>query len=367
MSTLNGWILRVGRGTLATIFTLGAGSFVLGGSTLLLGCGTTENHEFCDEETPCESSGRCVANECLPKFDAGDDVSPACPEASHECVPDAPDGWSGPASRAVLEKGDVAPICADVIQGGLTAGIEFDETASCECSCTRATQVNCSAAVVEAREDSGLSCRNTTCLVGTCPAQEIPQNDCTIMNNNVRIALNVRVYPGSIISGSCEPPTKTEEFSAKEFTSNVALCALETSSDGCDSGNLCAPLPESDFAEERCIYQEGDHECPVGSLYSERVLSFQRLDDTRACPDCSCGLPQAGTKCGGTVSECAGASPENEQGTGCAASSTWNSIAGLNYTPDPTVVDCVPATELPDVEGALVGAEPVTVCCQAGP
>lgn len=365
MSTHDGRIRRVGHTTATSLSRLGCGALLLG--ALLSSCSNTVNRDFCDEETPCASSGRCVANECFPEFDAGDDIAPACPEASHECVPAAPDGWNGPASRAELGKGDVVPVCADVIQGGLTAGIEFDETASCECSCTTATQVNCSEAVIEAREDSGLSCRMGQCAPGTCPQQDIPQSDCTIMNNNVRGGLNLRVYPGAIISGSCEPPTTIEEFSAVEFTANIGLCALETSSDGCDSDSLCAPLPETDFAAERCIYQEGEHECPVESPYSERVLSFQGLADTRECAGCSCGLPQAGTKCGGTVSECAGATPENEQGVGCAASSTWNGIAGLNYTPDPSAVSCVPSAEAPNVDGALVGAAPVTICCELAP
>jgi hypothetical protein len=40
-----------------------------------------------------------------------------------------------------------------------------------------------------------------------------------------------------------------------------------------------------------CIWRTGDVECPGGSEYSVRTVTYQGFTDTRSCSSCSCGDP----------------------------------------------------------------------------
>ncbi len=338
---------------------------------LVLGLGACkDNKAFCEIVTDCESGQACTDNQCVDvqpgEPDAAPDATPACPEATHQCLPVAPADWSGPTIRADIGVEDPPPACA-MEEGGLAAGAGFEANAgSCECSCTTAASITCDPAMIASRPEAMFGCGIN---LGDPPPEEVPANSCVVISSAVRGHANThfQLSSGNISGGSCVQGSLSEDLPPTSFDESIALCSAQSALGDCADDFICSPITTG-FQEQTCIFQEGLHDCPVDSVYSEQIVAYKSLADSRDCDSCNCNLPPAGSRCAGSFdsfqdSSCqtAGYSPTS----GCSLKANWVASTHVRYTPSPADVDCTPAVANPDLLGEVSGVDPVTVCCTA--
>lgn len=330
--------------------------FVLSG--LALGCGTTPNGQFCSEESPCPTGFECLESGCQ-KIDSPD-ASASCPVETHECTPNIPADWTGPMLRASLaDNGQAFSECASA-DSAYAGGANLVAEAECECECTTAQFVSCTDATMEAVGGSSIGCSGALCN-GGCLTQVLERGVCSAIDTGIRGENNVRLKPGTITGGSCIAGTGSLSGSA-DFEDTLAVCPKEVSVGDCGETASCTTLAPEGYAAETCIFQEGRHDCPAGTGYTERTLTFTSFNDERSCGSCDCDLPQAGSSCGGETTACSKGG-SGSQGAGCVASSNWNATSAYQWDPDPNDVSCEPGDTLPELSGEVTGVDPTTICC----
>lgn len=330
----------------------------------LVGC-TKSNATFCETVDDCESGEDCIGNACekvsIP--DAAPDASPECPEATHQCVELAPDGWTGPALREDALAGETPAICpANYIANvptrhGLSAG------GSCACSCGKAANLNCSNARIEGRDDAtDLDCRLSQCFA--CPDTTLAPNVCTTFSP-ASSEIRYKRFLGTVTSGSCQPGTPADNLTPASFSDQTALCFATAAAlgEGCAAGSACTELVPDGFNADMCIFQSGTHDCPEGSIFSERLLTFEGLSDQRSCTTCECDIGVGGS-CG-TVAIYPNSTNCSTGGVamGICIANQGGGTPRAQYSTNPANHDCEPVAASPPPTGEAVGTDPTTVCC----
>jgi hypothetical protein len=174
------------------------------------------------------------------------------------------------------------------------------------------------------------------------------------------------MYENSLVSGGlCGAGTISNDLEEPSFARQTSLCAVAETSDGCSEGNTCAPKTPVELEGQTCIFQEGEHECPASSVYTERLVTFASYDDQRSCDSCDCEFDGVNTVCGALElfdndPDCTGTPIDVGA---CAAMP--NLFAGqAKFTKNPQQVSC-DATPNPVTSGEVVGVGATTVCCTA--
>jgi hypothetical protein len=173
---------------------------------------------------------------------------------------------------------------------------------------------------------------------------------------------NLRFEPSTVTGGDCGTGTSSNNLEEPSFVAQTSLCTLAEDQYGCEPGNLCAPKAPQEFGAQTCIFQEGIHECPANSIYSERLTTFASYDDQRSCDTCDCTLKATGY-CGTLEffndNDCS--ETPFEQGM-CTAMPIL-APGRVKYTEAPqTSCD---ATPNPAASGEAVGVGATTLCCTA--
>ncbi len=349
------------------------------------------NDDYCRAASECETGQACTGNLCVDvgigepdanqtdatpiMYDAGPndpDATPVCPAATHQCLPEAPTGWTGPTARAEIGVDDPVPACATEA-GGLAAGAGFEAAVgSCSCSCGTVQNINCTPARVESIEaPAAIVCASANCLGAGCePFVNVPQDTCVpwapVFANSDNY---LRTVPGKFVAGTCAVGQLTENIPNESFDEKIGLCAVEQVVGDCGVSAFCAPARQTGFLEESCIYQAGIHDCPTDSVFSEQTITYASLTDTRSCDSCDCNLPALNTSCASALT----GHPYQPSGLECtvlgyASSDLCNlksnySITSGSFKYSPTA-DCSPTQTTPALLGEVTGVNPVTVCCQ---
>jgi hypothetical protein len=330
----------------------------------LIGC-TKNNATFCDTIDDCESGQDCIGNVCetieIP------DASIECPVATHQCIELAPDGWSGPALRADALAGETPPTCpADYSDATPTTLHGLSADGSCACTCGNAATLACSDARIEGRDDSSqLNCQITQCLPGSCPSTTLTPNTCTTFSP-ASAEPRYKQFRGSVTSGTCEPGTPADNLNPAAFSDQTSLCSASAAAlgEGCAMGSTCAELAPDGFDAEMCIFQAGTHDCPEGSIFSERLLTFDSIDDQRSCDTCDCDVGVGGT-CG-TIAIYTNSTNCSTAGIALSATCTDNlggAVPRAEYHVAASGHPCEPVAASPPPTGEATGADPTTVCC----
>lgn len=163
--------------------------------------------------------------------------------------------------------------------------------------------------------------------------------------------------------GSASPPAHSWSTMARE-------CLISQSEEGCEAGELCPPLLPDGF--QLCAYRFGDDAafpCPDDE-YTERMVVYAGVADTRACSPCECGDPDG--DCSALVSvftdDACGAplaslTVSSAMATGCVdlppGVALGSKEAALTVDEPGT---CVPSGG--QSSGEVLPAGPVTLCCQ---
>lgn len=267
------------------------------------------------------------------------------PGVCEACVPSAPDGWQGP---LVLGSGETAPTCAAPFTAVVFELAEdiSGEDASCGCECgdpevdCDSLQVQyaatCDGAVGVESFDEPDTCHNTTPTGPSTGALFAP-----ISGTEVCPPALVRTVPAPILT-------------------EVVLCGGSLAQDTCGADELCAGTVPDGFAQQLCIAQEGEHECPES--YPTPRAAFGDVADSRNCTPCSCSA--AGSfACSAALelfsdADCSGTAMRAASG----ADSCFDTPASLRFSAPSVTGECSPSSVEPI--GTVVGDEPVTICCQ---
>jgi hypothetical protein len=188
------------------------------------------------------------------------------------------------------------------------------------------------------------------------------------------VAASLTIAPLAVIENGCMPgPPVAAKMVTAYWATDVRACHGQGFLPCLDTHSACAPIEDPlDFRV--CITKEGKHECPTtpGSMFTERHVFYQGVNDDRQCSACSCG-PPTGSLCTATVSIYAGGMCGGgivDQGTVSSVSprcidiqppgqALGSKAAGAtSYTPG----SCQPMGGEPS--GAATESESFTFCCR---
>lgn len=368
-------------------FAVAATAVVACGEPIDIGddCGPAVTDECCPCPVPeaCPNGPPPLPPQCFP--DAGTDggdggMASLC--AGGTCVSPAPDAWTHVAF--VSSWPEEPPPCPDDAPILAFEGIPAPPAPSCGACACDAPEGTCK--LPETWTISSAACADPGGGVntnfdppvdwdGTCNQDKAILGD--LLCGGVPCVRSITVSPPVIEEEPCTPhlvgdpvPPPAHAWAGGPNTPIGHACVSGKPAPSCvgESGKVCAPGAEG-FST--CIMRDGEHTCPEGWGGARHVL-YGHVEDNRACSACTCGAPSGGfckvkyrifssPMC--TVEE----SAENVS-TGmvapCRDFMPGTALAGktaelLEYTKG----TCTPSGG--EVEGELVLADAMTVCCYA--
>lgn len=290
---------------------------------------------------------------------AADCADPDCRGAV--CAPEAPPGWSGPAT---LHRGDAdeVPTCPETlteIAGG--AGDLTAPPAACEaCSCGTPTGGVCGIGTTTLYASNSV-CAGDIATVVQPPTPNVCHSFAPGDQSTQATGEPIPVEP----VGSCEPAGGTATVPPATFAEPWLLC---TASAGTGCGDeVCVPAATAP-SSELCVFTEGDVPCPTEIYRSKRTI-FTDIDDSRECTDCACA-PPIGQTCTGTTNLYTGGSCNNlvnsvaHDGTTCESYDILLFSGSALFVPDagPSGGSCAASGGEPDGTATATGL--TTVCCR---
>ncbi len=271
---------------------------------------TASNAQFCESQDNCASDEQCLGGVCKRALAAADasvfvtepDANPPvlCGAGDKECVATAPTGWSGPAIELQQAAGSL-PVCPEGFAGAATIGFQdLEAGGSCGCSCSDTSNFACSNAQLEGRD--GPSADLSTCFANCddvgCFKQPLEAGVCTPIQSGVRTRDLLRTNEGVVLGGTCSAGTAISNLETPRFAEQFSYCVAELDPSGCEGESACAAASPPLFEASMCIFQEGEHACPVDSIYSERKVIFDDFQDQRSCDVCECSVQPNTDTCG---------------------------------------------------------------------
>ena len=188
------------------------------------------------------------------------------------------------------------------------------------------------------------------------------------------VAVSLTIAPLVLTENGCMPgPPVAAKVVSPYWATDARVCHGPGFLPCLDTASACIPI--EDPPEFRvCIAKEGEFECPptLGSVFTERHIFYQEVNDDRQCSTCTCGAPMGSVctavlsvyssgMCGGFIVDKGGISSENErcidiQPPGQALGS--KSAGPTAYSPGV----CPPMGGEPS--GVASGSAPSTFCCR---
>jgi hypothetical protein len=281
--------------------------------------------------------------------DDGTGPAPVSCDEGLTCAAFPAEGWFGPVARRHVDAGASPPSCPEPIgQAGPVLAENFTVPAATECDCDcAATGLDSCNGVVTLDDTEECSCD------GGCDV-EFSENCVNVEVPGFAQYINLS-DPGGI---ACAPAV-TATIPEVAPTGTMATCGIAGTAATCDGGVCMPPIPEG-FEGGWCIHREGELDCPPGP-YSEQIVVWGGLDDTRGCSECMCGDPPP---CASTLLQVF-AEPDCE---GMPVTTVPNVFFGCSAAEGMSlrgVADCV-VEDSPSPIGAVVPRDPVTFCCAQG-
>ncbi len=281
------------------------------------GCEPGQNVECCE----CPTEEWCTVDKrnfylppwCAdkPGLDAGTDGADGstalCPVGT--CVPNAPEGWRGPATFSTEFWTIEQQPCPD---GSETLdGWNEPPALTCPtCSCSE-PQSTCKFSSKWTISSHGCGDFDSGTPFGFSPppnwdgscdiADALPEGK---LCNGIPCVAAVRVSAPTIerIDTSCTPTINyDEELTPKLHNSGShepfgRVCVGKQNAEGTtfcgeNNQNVCLSIPTGALT---CIVRDGDVACPAS--WSQKHVLYKQYDDERSCSECSCG-PIEGTLC----------------------------------------------------------------------
>lgn len=245
---------------------------------------------------------------------------------------------------------------------------ELSEAAhECECACEAngADEVSCAPAEVGVHD-------NAVCF--SIPSVEADVGSGCVDVPNFSTSNWVFVDEPDILGEGCDEDTTGTTIGDVDFTERVIACQSDARPEDnldCEDDELCVTRPAIPFDSTVCVLQEGEHDCPRDTDYSERTLYYTNFDDTRACPNCACTLSGAGCDVNNMTfhssNNCTGNPVGSASSEGCSDAGPVNgfiisSILGGGADAEPG--SCTANAGTSDEQGGVEPSEPTTVCCR---
>ena len=282
--------------------------------------------------------------------------APACP-ATHQCVAQAPAGWTGPVIYAPTS---ALPTCPSSYPAtSLSGGTGVTGSTTCQCSCTAAPQSSSCAAVTR-----------TTYLDSVCATTNgggsLSANACLSPSG---AGMSQRLTLAAPVA-QCGTGTHAA-LAAPSFSNPVLACGGATEDPGtCGSASqVCLPKPPTAANASTCVYKSGVDDCPAGYTTSAQLV-YKSWTDSRSCP-ASCSCTGSGGVCSASrqkfsVGGCSVAAGgpgalTSTEAASCLGSDAFTAmqIGAPSVTTAPV---CSGGSQA--ASGALSGAGAVTVCCR---
>jgi hypothetical protein len=232
----------------------------------------SSQHEICDNGKDDDADGQidCADSDCT-------EVA---------CVAAAPAGWHGPIALDVgaTPRSDCrGSFDKKAFEAGAEPSAEAATCSACSCS---GGETPC-AAFIDFGTGSEAECAGTQCT--TSLNQSCAQITTPCLTGLATAYLQTKL-PGA--AGACTPSPQTATKPEAQWKTHALGCAASaTDSAGCKSGHVCLPkAPGADFADNYCIWQVGDVDCP-NAQFPDKQRFFEELADTRACSACACSGP----------------------------------------------------------------------------
>jgi hypothetical protein len=291
------------------------------------------------------------ADSGAPAPPAKETVPGACADPNAACYV-VPDGWDGPYAL-VEERVNCPALLPDV---KLTRSTDLlAPLATCRCTCGAPNGGSCG---------GRLEMQTSSACGGSCSgsARALPLNDCQSASScDGAAGRYARVFSVVDSAPTCAAGSVTVEGPPFAFGRNVRACgtALPPVREACAEGRRCAP---SNVATGLCITRAGDLDCPAE--YPSRVLTHRTAEDQRRCGSCTCAptnVACAGRFFVGTSkANCESNVGIESPPTGCI---DFGSAGQAKFIGGTLAATCAPASP-PVLEGAVVGVDPLTVCCE---
>ena len=301
-------------------------------------------------------------------------VDPPCPTKQAcpgQCVPSPPLEWSHP---VLLWSGPQfeAPECSAARAGVMQYEGHADPLGPPKCPVC-----SCEPPTGECELPSYLFASTQTCA-GDGPGPffyNLSGLDPNPMNCSTENAIagvlgvnSLTIGPLSMTESGCKPvatvPPRSGVTSWKTF---ARACGHEVSP--CpDPDALCAPTAEPPPGFSQCIYQPGQHECPLG--YPGRHVFYDEVGDSPHCSECACGVSE-GSMCSAPLRVY-----QDAFCTVIAAGATYEMTEDCRDIPEGTSLGSKMVLAAPTYEpgacepsgGELTGSlelkGPTTFCCQ---
>lgn len=239
------------------------------------------------------------------EVDTSGSTGEAACAATHRCVGEIPEGWTGPVALQAVGLNEV-PDCGgdyddlqlDQALGGLT-GDDFE--CGCECSvgnvaCEGSARVR---VAVPTAVQPGPPCVEFSgaggvsgSLVTTTVTAGTPQTyGPGVLDYSGAEEHGVEVDMVDVGVGGACTATASETPTSAAWTERTIACGSSDVGGACGDAEVCIPRPLEPYDSDICIWADGDLECP--EAYPDRTLRYGDYDDTRDCSACSCGGPDA--------------------------------------------------------------------------
>ena len=259
---------------------------------------------------------------------------------STPCAEPPPTQWQGP----VVLREDDGRGCGPVASSGVAfeAAVGFSGSWSCACECDLFVDDDCGGEVEVEFYDSN-NCSGTPDTVTSVGPNCAPVD--------IDVFFGGSLLPIAPVGAVCSAQAQMQR--APVVPDEVVVACDVLPSAVCDAG-ACPPADQGDV----CIWREGVHACP-GGTYADLREFYRSVDDQRDCTPCECTVEGS---CGGgvmvgNVLGCGSVTAPFGECTSIGAASPERAQA----TFEPGPLQCVDSGSRR--AGALVGADPVTVCC----
>jgi hypothetical protein len=332
----------------STTTSAGGGADGGGGSNVVTG-GMGGGVEDCLDGADNDGDGLvdCADPACVPGF---------------ECVPAAPEGWTGPYRvRRTAFPASLVP-CGD----GAVAASYFQDPAgpaACTaCTCGGWSGATCGPPTLQCWDGAGCSSITTTTFaLPDLGCQDAPPS---LADGGGPRSCAIVVGAALTAEGSC-PPSGVSFPNTAPWATQVDVCLEPAAGAGCDRGLVCVPAAGPDYGEA-CVLKSGDDACPA-SHPNESALHDGVLDD-RGCNACTCTVQ--GASCTGghyVVFNSDGCSPDPNN---AAVSGPCLAVTGIlddgtgsvqAHAGTPANGACAAGGGTPF--GSVVPTGPATLCC----
>jgi hypothetical protein len=301
--------------------------------------------EICNDHLDNDNDG---LKDCADSMDCTD----------YTCAPPVPIGWAGP---VWLYRGSAAslPSCAPLDIGvEAFTGQFLAAPASCgACSCSAPAGGQCAPPTGNIEQFSDSGC---TFLAGT----KAVQPPCTTASTTSIHSVIADVK--SSASGQCTPQGGDVLLPPAQFSDKARICINPTVGGGCDDAALCIPKAPPPFDPSICVYQDTPNtiiSCPVE--YSNKIVLYRGIMDTRGCSNCECGFP-TGRTCPVKLnaylsSDCMGSSTQVPLMT-CHGFMSPPLSLNADIAGSPSGGQCAISPAVPT--GTVTPSEPMVVCCR---